>query len=351
MKTTSPNNNNNNGRGRGAGAGAIRSSGRDGLQTLNDAFDFAATTAARVTLEDTTAAEYQLVYARLTTLNLHLIACGCPSLWIAGEWEPSGWDAIQAAMLALQLHRRKLRLVRDDSGAEKLDCATTTTTAANAVVWRALRASLHGRAGAAYESAMASAIAYEDWRVNVLPSALMEDVGGETTVERSARRAAALPAVIQKLIEADKMVKVRLTPADIAEIIKRHRRGESGYSLADRYGFNRAVFRKLLLNNYEGLRKRQPCRQERATFAAQLRQWVEAVNRGVSCEQAAIAAGFHYYGKRNFPQGATSALVQKLKHYGFNIPDASWRVKLPRVRRWFKRPNGGGAGAGVCVPA
>ena len=83
-------------------------------------------------------------------------------------------------MLALQLHRRKLRLVRDDSGAEKLDCATTTTTAANAVVWRALRASLHGRAGAAYESAMASAIAYEDWRVNVwpLPSCASNQAGG-----------------------------------------------------------------------------------------------------------------------------------------------------------------------------
>jgi hypothetical protein len=143
-------------------------------------------------IPDTSTADYDLVESKLTALNNHLIACGCPSLWRNGGWQHRGEDAIQAAMLALQLHRRNLGVVRDEAtGGDVLTCYTQPKTE-TIVVWRALRAAIHGYAGKQYAAAIDSAVQYETWRTGAGDGA----DGGETATERTARRLAALPGVV-----------------------------------------------------------------------------------------------------------------------------------------------------------
>lgn len=309
----------------GAGAGA-------GLASLGTAFAIAAGAAAAA-VADTTAADYALIDSKLTCLNSHLTALGVPSVWIDGEWLPAGQDARQAAILALQLHRRKLRLVRDEAGAVLMDCDIKPAADEIAVVWSALRASLHGRGGTAYEAALDSFTQYETWRQTVCE----DDSTGESTAERANRRAKAFAGVVEKLI-ADDPWRATFTAKQIAGIIRRHKGGESAAAISLSLGFNKCFVsrHKLFENNYAGLRARVGCNPARAEFIRQLTVWFNALQAGATCEAAARAAAFPMF--RDFPLGATHTLVQRLKKYGFTIPDASWRVKLPRVRRWFKRP-------------
>lgn len=279
-----------------------------GFASLDEAFDRATVKAIEsgaTSTDATAAADYQFVKVKAIHYNLHLIGNGCPSFWRDGGWEPAMQDAIQAAMLDLQLWRRKLRLVRDDSGADKIDAAASVAASAAAVVWGALRRSMRANAGAgvAYEAKQDNHKQYETWR-----QAVCEDGGeGESTAERTARRARALPDFLAQFIGLQTGTRAAAyagTPSGLAAASRR----------------------------------------KREEFAAMLARFIEALNNGVPCEQAARGAGFRGYGVlADAPQGATQTLIRRLKKYGFNIPDASWRVKLPRVRRWFKRPQGGAA--------
>ncbi len=302
MKATSPNNqNSDNGRRRGS--------------ALTDAFDTAAAAAIKAgenQAADTTA-DYRLCEAKATNFNLHLMALGCPSFYVQGEWQDKMRDGIQTAILGLHLWRRGLKLWRDEDGADKIVCdfkprptsARELKKAQSVVIWTALRSVFSGISETAESRALTNAIAFEEWRENCRD----EDAaaGGESMAEWAARRRAALPAVI------------------------------SAY-LSQEVGTGRNAGSVLA-------RKRK--------FAAKLRKWVLAVLDGKDSKAAAVKAGFNGTTKKN----ALQALAGVLKGAGFPVANGNWHKRLhpgptgrgaavANARRWFPR-GGEGAGAGV----
>ena len=305
--TTSKNNNSNNGRGRGSSLGA--------------AFDAAAAAAIEAGEGQAadTAADYRLCEAKATNFNIHLMALGCPSFWVQGEWQDKMRDGIQAAILGLHLWRRGLKLWRDEDGADKIVCdfkprptsAREIKKAQSTVVWTALRSVFSGISETAESRALTNAIAFEEWRENCRD----EDgaAGGESMAERAARRRAALPAVISAYLSKDVG-----TGRNAGSVLARKRK-----------------------------------------FAAKLKKWVLAVLDGKESKAAAVKAGFNGTTKKN----ALQALAGVLKGAGFPVANGNWRKRLhpgptgrgaavANARRWSTRGCGrGGAGAGACVLA
>ena len=133
--------------------------------------------------------DYKLCDAKATALNCHLMANGCASGYRHDGWEPKFQDAIQAAMLDLQLWRRGLKVVRDAlTGAEKIEPDFSKIKEIG-VVWRGLRRGLRGCGYSTSDTGMEFAGAFEAWRQDCNEGGNLD---GESTEERTARRLAAL---------------------------------------------------------------------------------------------------------------------------------------------------------------
>ncbi len=264
-------------------AGAGESSESTALNKLSEAGPYVV-----VSVED----DLKLVTAKASALNKHLMGCGHDSYYVADGWLPPMEDGMQCAMLDLQLWRRGLAVVLDDTGAEKISVHMgAKLPTASKVVYAGLRRGLNrvsrGRSkevlasdfdgddfdsGGADLGAIFAAASFEDWRCEQNEGGYTSD---ETPDERAARRLAALPAVLEKLVQL----------------------GTAGKPTAN------AIMAR------------------RRKFTARLQAWGEALLTGQGRMAAARAGGF----ASSFGRSELQTIGCRLRQAGVRVENAEWR--------------------------
>lgn len=211
------------------------------------------------------------------------MANGCASGYRHDGWEPKFQDAIQAAMLDLQLWRRGLKIVRDAlTGAEKIEPDFSKIKEIG-VVWRGLRRGLRGCGYSTSDTGMEFAGAFEAWRQDCNEGGNLDS--GETTDERNARRLAALD-------------------------------GGALDGFIAQAGAGDGPLKNARL-------------AKRRALAAKVETWARAVVMGEGLAAAAVKAGI----AGSESNSALQYLIRTLRKAGLNIADGSWRNQMAQGPR------------------